>query len=216
MWEKANQLGLVVRRGDPGGPCYRRQFVRVVYPNWGQLQWSWPCSLPPTGERDLKRPVARVCVSRGNLNHDHHVGYDNARLSEPQRIFCVNFFILSPHYLFNSLASYALQCNKVKPVVINGEVLCLQLLLYHFPTHLDQRCQHLFPRDSPQRCIQYSSQWPSYIRCCPSSQPGMVSCLHPQILINFLRLSSSTPSSLRWKYIVRPGNALASLLQLKA
>ena len=56
---------------------------------------------------------------------------------EPHRIFCVNFFILSPHYLFNSLASYALQCIKVKPVVINGEVLCLQHLLYHLPTHLD-------------------------------------------------------------------------------
>ena len=56
---------------------------------------------------------------------------------KPHRIFCVNFFILSPHDLFNSLASYALQCITIKPVVINGEVLCLQLLLYHLPTHLD-------------------------------------------------------------------------------
>ena len=114
-----------------------------------------------------------------DLSHDHHVGYvNNARLSQPQRIFCVNS-IISPHYLLNSLASYALQCIKVKPVVINGEVLCLQLLLYHLPTHLDQRYQYLFSRDSPQRRIQYPSQWSSYIRCCPSSQPGMVSFLHP-------------------------------------
>jgi hypothetical protein len=58
-------------------------------------------------------------------------------LSEPHRTCCVNFFILSPHYLFNSLASYALRRIEAKPVVINGEVLCLKLLLYHLPTHLD-------------------------------------------------------------------------------
>lgn len=49
-----------------------------------------------------------------------------------------------------------------------------------------------------------------------TTRHGLLSPSPYQILINFLCLSSSTPSSLRWRYTVRPGNALAFLLQLKA
>ena len=42
------------------------------------------------------------------INLDLLPGLFESLYPEPHRIFCVNFFILSPHYLFNPLGSYAL------------------------------------------------------------------------------------------------------------